>query len=247
MEWPQHIAAKTVHVRKGDRPRRFTYSVDYVLLDPRAQNGPRLFSRNRFNLLSVFDSDHGGPRGDGVGVTWAEGVFAEHGLTDVKVLLLTQPRFLGTGFNPVSFWLAFRAGDLMGVISEVNNTFGDRHSYVCIPEDGTPIQPESTMSAQKLMHVSPFQEIKGSYSFNFNILEDAINIVIDLKQPGAGVLATLDGERRTLTSRRILAMLVKRPLGSVRTVILIYWQALLLKFRGETYLRRPAPPEREVS
>ncbi len=48
-----------------------------------------------------------------------------------RILLLTQPRFLGYVFNPVSFWLVHRGEALVAVIAEVSNTYGDRHSYLC--------------------------------------------------------------------------------------------------------------------
>jgi len=72
----------------------FRYGVDYVLLEPEAPNtGPRLFSRNRFNLAAVHDRDHGGPITQKRGAPWARAVMAEHGLTKpgLRLLLLTQP------------------------------------------------------------------------------------------------------------------------------------------------------------
>ena len=244
--WPEHIAARSVHRRKGSGARTFSYNVDFVLIDPKATKGPELFSRNRFNLLSVWDRDHGGQRGSGSGLSWAEGVFDDHGVRAEQILLLTQPRFLWVGFNPVSFWLAMRDGALVGAIAEVNNTFGDRHNYLCVPE-GQVISPDATLSAKKQMHVSPFQEVSGEYLFNFNILTEKLSIKINLSEEGAGFFANLTGHRQPLRSRTILGMLFKRPFGALRTIVLIYWQALKLKFQGETYRPRPAPPQEEIS
>ena len=244
--WPQHIPAKTVHQRKGDRPRVFSYSVDFVLIDPAGHEGPGLFSRNRFNLLSVWDRDHGGTRGDGQGVSWAKAQFEDRGIAPSQVLLLTQPRFLGIGFNPVSFWLAFDGDVLIAAIAEVNNTFGDRHSYVC-EAGGAVVDQTTDMSATKRMHVSPYQPVEGEYSFKFNILEDRISIGINLTMAKGGFFANLVGPRQKLTDASIARMLITRPFGSLRTIVLIYWQALKLKFRGETYRTRPAPPEEEIS
>ena len=104
-----------------------------VLLDPVSRDTPLLFSRNRLNLTSVRDADHGGPPGTGRGADWAREVLRARGLAAFDLRLLTQPRFLGYCFNPVSFWLAFDGKVLRAVIAEVSNTFGDRHSYVCHP------------------------------------------------------------------------------------------------------------------
>jgi len=100
----QHLAGETFHGRKGEVENRFRYGVDYVLLDPEDTDGPALFSRNRANLTSVSDRDHGGAPGKGTGVDWVRQVLAEHGLPGAeRIRLLAQPRVLGHVFNPVSF------------------------------------------------------------------------------------------------------------------------------------------------
>ena len=55
-----------------------------------------------------------------------------------RIFLLTHLRYLGYCFNPVSFFYLFdRAGALRLVMAEVNNTFGERHSYLIeVPGDG---------------------------------------------------------------------------------------------------------------
>jgi len=61
------------------------------------------------------------------------------------------------------------------------------------------------------------------------------------------VIATLTGPRRPLTNRALLLASLRRPAGTMRTVALIYWQALKLKLKGATYRSRPTPPEHEIS
>ena len=245
---PEHIAGSTTHVRHGGIGNVFTYGVDYVLIDPEARTGPALFSRNRFNLTAVHDRNHGGKRDHGIGAPWARQVFAQHGLTgDYDLRLLTQPSFVGYIFNPVSFWIAQRDGDLIAVIAEVNNTFGDRHSYVCHKPDFAPITPADQVDAHKVFHVSPFQTIAGDYEFAFNIRPGQIAIRILHRNGNEGVIATLTGARKPLGNRAILTMSLRRPLGALRTVALIYWQALRLKLKGARYTPRPAPPTKEVT
>ncbi len=127
---------------------------------------PRLFGRNRGNLTSVWDSDHGGPPKQGRGAPWVREVLAANGIdAPARIELLTQPRVLGHVFNPVSFWLCHDAtGDLRVVIAEVTNTFGDRHSYLVHRDDFGPIQPEDRMRAAKLMHVAPSSRSKADTS-----------------------------------------------------------------------------------
>jgi DUF1365 family protein len=248
-----HIAGSTFHGRRGAVSNAFTYSIDYVFLDAEEvrPHAPWLFGRNRAGLVSVQDSDHGGPPKQGRGPAWAREVFAAHGLAETtagRLILLAQPRMLGHVFNPVSFWLAHdRQGRLRAVIAEVSNTFGDRHSYLCAHPDQRPITREDVLHAQKIFHVSPFQPIEGGYSFRFDIRADRIGIWIDYSTDGEGLLATLTGKRAPLGTSAILRSALRRPLGARRVLALIHWQALKLWWKGAPFRRRPAPPEQEVS
>lgn len=239
--WPEHIAGVTTHARRGAIRNAFRYGVDYVLIDPEARRGPFLFARNGFNLASVHDRDHGGPLKAGRGATWARDILSDRGLRDARLLLLTQPRFLGYQFNPVSFWLAFRGADLVAAICEVNTPFGDRHCYLCHLPGFAPITAEARIEAPKRLHVSPFQDRDGRYSFRFDIRPDRIAIRITHLHGDEGVIATLSGPRKPATSLGLLSGLSRRPAGAVRTIALIHWQALKLKLKGARWRRRPAP------
>ncbi|NCW16070.1 MAG: DUF1365 domain-containing protein [Rhodobacteraceae bacterium] len=245
-----YIEGWTWHGRKGDLENAFRYSVDYVMFNATHKIlGPALFSRNAAGVFSVYDTDHGGPPNRGRGVAWVKDVLRSHGVElEGDILLLAQPRVLGHVFNPVSFWLCHNAtGDICAVISEVTNTFGDRHSYFCHHDDLRPILPADTLSAQKIFHVSPFQPIDGNYVFRFDIRPDKIGIWIDLQIPGGGVMANLIGPRRPLRTVDILRALLRRPFGSRRVLGLIHWQAFKLWRKGAKYRKRPSPPETEVS
>jgi len=244
---PQHVPGVTTHARRGGIANAFRYGVDFVLIDPDATDGPRLFSRNRWNLASVHDRSHGGPMGKGRGADWARDVFLGAGLVPGQILLLTQPRFLGAVFNPVSFWLAMDGDHVRAVIAEVSTPFGDRHSYLCHRPDFGPITRADRIEAPKALHVSPYQQVAGEYGFNFDIRPDRIAIRILHRNGDEGVIATLYGPRRPLTNASILRAYVRRPLGSVRTLLLIYWQALVVTLKGARYRNRPEPPPHEVS
>lgn len=251
MQTPLHMAGVTTHARRGGPDNAFRYGVDYLLIDPDAPGGqPALFARNRFNLLAVHDRDHGGKRNEGVGVRWARRVFAENRVYSKEksqILLLTQPRFLGYEFNPVSFWLAMEGDDLRAVIAEVNNPFGDRHSYFCAKPDRSPITPADAILAEKVFHVSPYQRISGDYRFRFAITPERIAIRITLLDGENGLLATLQGDLAPLTSAAILRASLRRPAGALRTIALIYWQALKLRLKGARYRTRPEPPTEDVT
>ncbi|MFC3183098.1 DUF1365 domain-containing protein [Cypionkella sinensis] len=248
MSGVEHIAATTFHGRRGGVGNRFSYGVDYILLDPETARGPGLFSRNRANLTSLHDSDHGGPPKLGRGVAWVRDVLAEQGLPPTtEILLLAQPRVLGHVFNPVSFWLCSDASGLRVVIAEVTNTFGQRHSYLCHRDDLAPLGREDTVMARKIFHVSPFQPVEGSYRFRFDVAADRIGIWIDYSAGENGLIATLTGRRVPLTNRAILAACLRRPFGSRRVLTLIHWQALKLWWKGARYRSPPVPPGDEIS
>lgn len=245
-----HINARTFHGRKGAVKNAFRYSVDFVLLDAEAEvRTPALFSRNGGNLAAIRDRDHGGVPGKGRGAAWVRDILAEHQLPQpARILLLSQPRLLGHVFNPVSFWLCHdQAGELTTVIAEVTNTFGERHSYICHHPDNGPIRPGDRLTASKIFYVSPFQPIEGDYVFRFDIREDRIGVWIDYSQGEGGLIATLTGPRRPLSSWEILKMAARRPFGSRRVLALIHWQALKLWWKGARYRFRPEPPKAETS
>jgi uncharacterized protein len=245
-----HIAGQTYHGRRGATKNAFRYSIDYVLLDAEAQvAGPSLFSRNGRNLTALHDRDHGGAPHQGRGAVWAREVLAAHAI-DLKgrIDLLAQPRVLGHVFNPVSFWLCHDPGGVLRVvIAEVTNTFGDRHSYLCHHDDLREITKAETITARKLMHVSPFQPVEGAYTFRFDITPDRIGIWIDYSRGNGGVIATLTGQRKPLTNGGILRAVLRRPFGSRRVLALIHWQALILWWKGATFRSRPPAPVTEVS
>ncbi|MFY0681619.1 MAG: DUF1365 domain-containing protein [Thalassovita sp.] len=242
------IQAQTFHSRKGGIKNAFRYGVDYVLTDLQS-TPPPLLSRNRFNLFSIHDRHHGGLRGHSEGLAWFRRALSARGfpVDRAQLLLLTQPSFLWFHFNPVSFWIATIDGTPRAFIAEVNNTFGHRHCYFCAHDDFAPITRADTLEAQKVMHVSPFQEVAGRYRFNFDMSPQAFNIRIHYENGDNGVLATLNGLRAPARTGALVRAAVRRPFGALRVVALIYWQALKLWIKRAPFLRKPAPPAHHIS
>ncbi|KIN63197.1 putative cyclopropane/cyclopropene fatty acid synthesis protein [Sulfitobacter noctilucicola] len=245
-----HVAGQTFHGRKGAVENSFRYSIDYVLCDAEAPLAtPRLFGRNKPALMSLHDTDHGGPPKKGNGAVWAREVLAGHDISGVaRIDLLAQPRVLGHVFNPVSFWLCRDASDgLIAVIAEVSNTFGDRHCYLCAHPDLRSITAQDRLHATKIFHVSPFQRVEGGYTFRFDINAQHVGIWIDYMAGEDGVLATLTGKCKPLSNWGILKAMVRRPFGARRVLFLIHWQAVKLWWKGAPFRSRPEPPAEEVT
>ena len=229
----------------------FRYSIDYVLIDAEAQQqSPWLFGRNRFDLCALYDRDYGGDPRNGRGPLWVRDVIDQRKLpSPERIMLLAQPRFWHHVYNPVSFWLCLNAsGDVVMVIAEVTNTFGERHSYLCAHDDYRPIKAGDRLYAKKVHYVSPFQQIAGHYEFQFDFRDDYIGIWINFSDgKDGGVTATLTGQLIDLSNASILRAIVRRPLGSRRVQALIFWQALKLWWKGQKYRMRPAPPGQDIS
>ena len=244
----EHVEAQTHHSRRGALKNAFSYGVDYVLTDF-GPTPPRVMSRNRFNLWSLWDHRHGGVRDAGHGIKWFRKELTERGfpVEQAQLLLLTQPNFLWFHFNPVSFWIALIDGLPCAFIAEVNNTFGHRHCYFCAHEDFRPIEKSDQLSAEKMMHVSPFQKVAGGYRFNFGMSADEIDIRILYENGTEGVLATLSGTRKAATSASLLRAAARRPMGAARVVFLIHWQAVKLWLKRAPFLKKQPAPDHLIS
>lgn len=244
------VTGRTYHRRLSAPSNAFDYGVDYLLVDLDDPPGLGLLSTDGLNLFAIFRRDHGGVRHRGRGTAWVREVLRREGWpeeADCRIRLLTQPRFLGFWFCPVSFWLVWSGDDLRAVIAEVNNTFGDRHSYLCAHPGFAPIAPTDSLDARKVFHVSPFQDVAGVYRFRFEIGGDAVSIHIRHRMEGGGFVATLSGPRRPVTNTALLGSALRRPLGALRVLGLIHWQALRLALKGARYRQRPMPPAHQVS
>lgn len=246
------IFTTVAHARQRPRQNRFAYKVYYLCfaLEDMAQVAGRLLSLNRFNLFGFYERDYGG-KGAKPLDAWVKGVLAEWGMhrADGKIVLLTLPRVLGYAFNPVSFFFCLdTAGALRAVISEVSNTFGDRHCYISFHDDGRVITQDDILQSQKMMHVSPFVEVSGHYTFRFAYREDKIGVWID-HHDAEGVLITTSmvGKRQPLTSRGLVRSFFQYPFITVKVIALIHYQALKLWLKGVRYRTRPTPPHTEIS
>jgi DUF1365 family protein len=248
---PSVLKARVTHARSVPVRNRFTYGVDYVLLGEQQLAGaekPRLFSFGRRNFVSLHPCDHG-VSGEG-GADWVRRIAAEAGVGEIaEVALLTHPRYWGYAFNPVSFWfMSGPDGALLAVLSEVHNTFGDRHCYLCRGADGGPIRPDDWIEADKRFHVSPFFTIEGRYRFRFVLENQRIGVWIRYDDgKGGGLITSLIGKRRPLCDAELLRALLRRPFGAAKTTALIHWQALKLFLKGVRYRSRPEPPREPVS
>jgi DUF1365 family protein len=163
------------------------------------------------------------------------------------IRLLCMPRILGYVFNPISIYFSFRRdGSPNAILYEVNNTFGQRHTYL-LPvteiENGTVRQ-----GCAKLLYVSPFMDMAMRYEFRVRLSHNAIAVAIDgIDADGVIIRTALTGARRPLTDANLLRILLGFPLLTLKVIAAIHWEALRLWLKGVKMTKRPPGPERPVS
>jgi uncharacterized protein len=243
------LRGKVWHRRDKPAHNEFTYRVfyaSYELNEPQIVK-PALFSFNRFNVMSVRETDHGTRNGSSL-LTWATDTFTSAGVgvpDGSTIELIAHPRIFGYAFNPISYFLLLDAKrELRAVICEVNNTFGDNHNYVLAHEDGRVISKDDVFYADKQLYVSPFNTMRGGYTFCFKKTTAGFGSDIVYLNNDEPVLKTaVYGTYTDCTSLSILTTYITYPLMTIMVVVRIHWQAVKLFFKKvpHTLHERPAP------
>lgn len=242
---------QVMHQRLRPRRHHLRYRLYHLLIDidelPRLHQDLRFFSVDRFNLFSFHARDHG----DGTGAPLRPQIDARlraAGLpTGGAIRLLTLPRLLGHVFNPLSVWFCHAPdGALSALIYEVNNTFGQRHSYL-IPV-GDPAATTIEQQIDKRLHVSPFNGMDMEYRFRVAPPADAVSVGVNVHDAeGALLLTRLDGRRRALSDAALLRVFFSHPLLTLKVVAAIHWEALRLWLKRVPVHALPPAPERDIT
>ncbi|MEM8744809.1 MAG: DUF1365 domain-containing protein [Pseudomonadota bacterium] len=240
-----------VHKRLRPRHHALSYKVFSCLFDcdelDALDSRLRLFSYNRFNLFSLRDSDHTDGRSlDGHLREIADQ--SGHGDKISRFMMLCYPRVLGYAFNPLTVYFGLDDEEQVRlVIYEVNNTFGERKTYVL------PAEPDAdglvNQECRKRFYVSPFNAVEGRYSFHATPLSgDELTVGVALKTEDGPVLkAHFRGERQPLTDGFLLRALGRTGWMTVNVIAGIHFEALRLWLKGLRLVRRPPPPATPIT
>jgi DUF1365 family protein len=238
-----------VHTRLRPRIHTLRYRVFSVLFDidrlEDLDRRLRFFSRNRFNLVSLFDRDHGdgsalGPYLRGI----AQRAAPEAGIE--RFLMLCYPRIFGYAFNPLTVYFGLDASENVRLtIYEVNNTFGQRHTYSLRAEpnaDGVIWQ-----QCEKRFFVSPFNEATGTYSFHVGPIGEELTLGVALRDAdGPKLKAWFRGLREELTDASLVSALARTGWMTVKIIVAIHFEAARLRLKGLRLKKRPALPLSKV-
>lgn len=242
---------EVVHQRTRTFDHRLRYRLWMVLADIDELDGlqDRLrLLRRRLGPVTLHASDHGDRSGRPLRLQ-IERHLADAGIDIASgpIRLLTMPRILGYGFNPISvFFCHTPDGALAALLYEVTNTFRERHSYlVAVPANQTGAVRQT---AEKQLFVSPFMDRDLTYDFTVRPPGEAVSIVVAVRRGDTPILtASFAGRRRPLTDGQLLRAFVTHPLLTWKVTWGIHWEAFLGILKGARYRERGVPPAHPVT
>lgn len=239
---------EVVHRRLAPVSHELRYRVYNFFADvdelPELARRLKLFSYNRLNLFSIDDRKHGpGDRTPIHEFVWSLVRAAGKGEEVKRVFMFCYPRVLGYVFNPLTVYYGVNEADrLCLMIYEVNNTFGERHSYVI------PVDESGTQSCDKKFYVSPFNPVEGHYDFRIQPPGDDLKLAITLAtEQGPRLTAWFSGKQLPLTDANLLRSFFSLPLMPLKIIGGIHWEAIRLWIKGMRLVKRPPPLEPAIS
>ena len=225
-----------IHKRFKPKEHYFKYKVFSLLIDldelSIIKEKIKIFSYNKFNILSFFDKDHGYRDGSSI-KDWLIQVLQKKNIStrDIKIKILCYPRIFGYVFNPLSIFFIYDSNsNPIAILYEVKNTFGEQHTYVFKID----IKNKQIFNnCKKKFYVSPFMDLESKYFFKVLIPNERLSVIIDQRdKEGKLLFASQDGERVKLSSKNLLKSYLKHPLMTLKIISAIHYEALKLWIKG---------------
>lgn len=236
------------HRRYRPAPHAFRYGLFMLYLD--LDELPTLFSRHwlwsarRMAVARFRREDHLGDKSIDLGSAVRQLVRDETGISlNGPIRLLTNLRYFGYGFNPVSFYYCFDPGGekLELVVAEVNNTpWGEQHCYILPESENQGNATTKRYLPDKRFHVSPFMDMDINYDWRFTLPAERLIVHMKNFRRGAQLFdATLSLREQHINGFNLAAVLVRYPLMTVRIITAIYYQALRLRLKKIPFVPHP--------
>ena len=159
---------------------------------------------------------------------------------DGKIYLLTNGKYFGYCFNPVSFYYCFnKSKKLIAIVSHITNTpWSEKYAYVheCKNfKSGT-----KTFNFDKKFHVSPFMPMDIKYNWKFTEPKDFLYVSMDSFEKNNFMFnATLRLTKKAWTPWALNKILLMFPPTTIRTILTIYWNAFLLLLKRIPFYSHP--------
>ena len=231
-----------IHKRFKPKEHFFKYKVFSLFIDLSEleilSDKISFFSLNRFNLISFQEKDHGDRDGSCL-VEWVKKNLKQNNINseNIKIKLLCYPRILGYVFNPLSIFFVYdNQEQLVSILYEVKNTFGEQHTYIFKVKDNTNLFQHS---CTKKFHVSPFIEMNCNYFFRILKPGEKISVIIDQYQSNEKILyASQDGKRVNFNSKELIKSYLKHPFMTFKIISAIHYEAFKLWTKGIKFIKK---------
>ncbi|WP_075501011.1 DUF1365 domain-containing protein [Candidatus Pelagibacter communis] len=231
-----------IHKRFKPKEHFFKYKVFSLFIDlselEELNKNLKFFSFNKFNLISFHEKDHGERDGSSL-LDWVKLNLRNNNISteNIKIKLLCYPRILGYVFNPLSiFFIYNRNENLISILYEVKNTFGEQHTYIFKVESENKLIQNN---CSKKFHVSPFIEMNCNYFFRILKPGENLSVKIDqYDQEGKILFASQDGKRSDLTSKNLMNSYLKHPLMTFKIISAIHFEAFKLWIKGIKFVKK---------
>ena len=233
---------QVIHKRFKPKVHSFKYNVFSLLIDLSEleilDKKVNFFSFNKFNLISFYEKDHGERDGSSL-AEWVQKNLKKNNITieNIKIKILCYPRIFGFVFNPLSVFYVYNSNDnLISILYEVKNTFGEQHTYLFrVEKDANLIQN----SCAKKFHVSPFIEMNCHYFFRLLKPGNKISVIIDQYDNSDKILyASQDGVRTDFNSKYLIKSYLKHPIMTFKIIIAIHYEAFKLWTKGIKFVKK---------
>ncbi|MDA9687594.1 DUF1365 domain-containing protein [Candidatus Pelagibacter sp.] len=231
-----------IHKRFKPKVHSFNYKVFSLLIDLSEldilDKNLKLFSYNKFNIVSFYNKDHG-PRDGSSLKNWVIYNLKKNGIEikNIQIKLLCYPRIFGYVFNPLSvFYVYDKNLNLISILYEVKNTFGEQHTYIFKSDKN---QNLIQHVCRKKFHVSPFIEMNCVYFFRLLKPGNKISVIIDQNDKEGKILyASQDGVKSELNNTTLIKAYLKHPLMTFKIILAIHFEAFKLWTKGIKFIKR---------
>ena len=240
-----------IHKRFKPKIHFFKYKVFSILLDISEidilDKSLKIFSYNKFNIVSFYDADHG-PR-DGTSIKeWVIKNLNDNRINteNIKIKLLCYPRIFGYVFNPLSvFFIYNKNSELISILYEVKNTFGEQHTYVFKTKEN---ENYIKHTCKKKFHVSPFIEMDCTYFFKILKPSEKISVIIDqYDEEGKLLYASQDGDRIKLNNKNLVLSYLRHPFMTFKIIVAIHFEAFKLWTKGIKFVKKRLKIKNNIS